>query len=279
MKIQSFVINLDSATDRWIFQQKQLKQLNIPYQRVSACKVDDLSNVEYERWANRWQRKLYKTEVACFLSHYQIWKNIVKMNLPALILEDDALLSDKTASLLSQLETLEQLPFEHLTLETRGRKKLIVKHEAHTIFVHDNNIGLHKLLLDKTGACAYILTPIGAKKLLKRVKSKGAGLADALLCERPFQLNSMQTIPALAIQMDMAEYYGLSLSHLQRASSSTIGNIKSNRPKANNILDTIGFKYRRLYAQVSMGLTQLAYRKEQYTEIMLDNEGLNYLQD
>ena len=81
-KISALVINLSSATERWNFQQKQLDKLGLPYQRWEATAVSCLTNDEYEKWANDWQRKLRRTEVACFLSHYQIWQHIAKGEKP-----------------------------------------------------------------------------------------------------------------------------------------------------------------------------------------------------
>lgn len=276
--IGAIVINLDKAVNRWQFQQHQLSSLCLDFQRLRASQIDELSQEDYEQWANRWQRKLRQTEVACFLSHYRAWQKVVELGEPLLILEDDALLSDKTATLLNQLSTMNHLPFEHLTLETRGRKKLIDKNN-NKLDDDDmvSDICLHRLWLDRTGACAYILTPIGARKLLKRTEQKGAGLADALLCEQPHQLKSMQTVPALAIQMDMMTHYGVDLPNLGQASQSHISTDSHGKPQANSIIDNMGFKYRRILAQVKMGMVQLSHSSERYEEIGFDNEGVKYL--
>lgn len=263
-KISALVINLDSAKERLSFQQKQLDELGIDYQRWQANSIDSLTDDEYEKWANDWQRKLRRTEVACFLSHYRAWQYIADSGKSFLILEDDALLSQDLPNTLLKISANEDITYDHITFETRGRKKLISKQG----FDLCDSIALHKLFLDKTGAAAYLLTPKGAGILIEQVHKHGAGLADALLCHTKL-LKSMQSVPALAIQMDMATHYempGLELKSAGQSSISTVSNIK---PSPNNLSDKLVFKFRRLVAQVSMGLIQAKYSSQSnYLEVL-----------
>ena len=176
-KISALVINLDTAKERWDFQQKQLAKLGIGYQRWEANAVDTLTDDEYEKWANDWQRKLRRTEVACFLSHYRAWQYIADSGQAFLILEDDALLSQDLPNVLLKLSTDNDIKYHHLTFETRGRKKLMSKQGANLC----DGIALHELFLDKTGAAAYLLTPIGAKKHAVCTRARHPnGYGDAL---------------------------------------------------------------------------------------------------
>ena len=149
-KISALVINLDSAKERWKFQQEQLEYLDIPYQRWKATAVQDLTDREYEKWANDWQRKLRQTEVACFLSHYRAWQHVAKSGQSFLILEDDALLSQDLPTTLFEISGNPDIKYDHITFETRGRKKLISKQGIHI----NRDVALHELFLDKTGAAA-----------------------------------------------------------------------------------------------------------------------------
>lgn len=272
-EIAALVINLASASERWDFQQKQLDTLAIQYERHAATSVADLSIDDYEKWANDWQRKLRKSEVACFLSHYRAWKLVAETQTTRLILEDDALLSDQLPSLLATLATQSSaLPFTHLTLETRGRKKLI----GDTLLLTVNDVEVRELFLDRTGAAAYILTPTGAATLLQAVAQQGAGLADALLCHTD-GLKSAQTVPALALQMDMAAHYGLQELLQNTLASTTISH--SDKPKANSFNDLLNFKYRRLSAQATMGAKKLKYKAQAInTELHPDPAQFSYLQ-
>ena len=272
-KISALVINLDSAKERWKFQQEQLEYLDIPYQRWKATAVQDLTDREYEKWANDWQRKLRQTEVACFLSHYRAWQHVANSEKPFLILEDDALLSQQLPNILSLLDTEQNLEYDHLTLETRGRKKLISQNTCDNF----ESVAMHKLFLDKTGAAAYLLTSNGAQILIDEVEKKGAGLADALLCHTK-GLKKVQSVPALAIQMDMAEHYGLDGLKLNSAAKSNISNPSNIKPSSNGIIKTLKYKSRRISTQLGMGINQLRNSSDGcYQEIVTNNDSFNYL--
>lgn len=282
MAINALVINLDQAKARWSFQQRQLNYLGIDYERLAATGIETLSNDTYEKWANDWQRKLRQTEVACFLSHYQAWQTVKQSNKPWLVLEDDALLSIKLPKVLDSLDTaLQQNPrlFDHLSFETRGRKKLYSAKTWQVIDFPNDTISFHQLLLDKSGAAAYLLTPHGADVLLQTIEKTGAGLADALLCHNQ-ALQSMQTVPALAIQMDMANHYELAITGelINNLSQSSISTISHHKPSANSLSDTLRFKRRRLLAQAERANKQITYRSTGiYQEIAPIQADFTYL--
>ena len=272
-KITALVINLDNAKERWTFQEKQLNELGIQYKRWEANSVDTLADDDYEKWANDWQRKLRRTEVACFLSHYRAWWHIAHSDQSFLILEDDALLSQDLPNILLNISNNLDINYDHITFETRGRKKLLSKQA----FELDDNVVLHELFLDKTGAAAYLLTPKGAKILVEQVRQHGAGLADALLCHTK-SLKSMQSVPALAIQMDMAEHYSITYLELKFAAQSNITTAISTKPSPNNLSGKLAFKSRRLAAQLNMGLIQAKHSSQSnYLEIRPKQSDFIYL--
>jgi len=274
-KISALVINLSTATERWEFQKKQLNTLGIKYQRWEAAAVSNITTNEYEKWANDWQRKLRRTEVACFLSHYQVWQHIANSAQSFLILEDDAMLSQNLLNVLDTLSTQPPTNYHHLNFETRGRKKLIGKQGIHI----GNDIALHDLFLDKTGAAAYLLTPKGAQILLDAVEKSGAGLADALLCHTK-PLKSMQSVPALAIQMDMAEHYAMPELRLDTIATSNISTSTNSKPPAKGIVNKLRYKSRRISAQVGMGVNQLKNASNgSYQKVFPDLDDFIYLQD
>ncbi len=93
----TLVINLDRSTDRWQRAAKNLGELGMPYQRVSAIDGGVLSpqalRQHYCPQLNRQQlhRTLSPGEIACYLSHRKVWQQILDEGLDcALVLEDDA---------------------------------------------------------------------------------------------------------------------------------------------------------------------------------------------
>jgi len=87
-----FVINLDSATDRWAHYQDDER-----YTRWSATSIDDIP-LDHEIWKkmiSMWNidPREHSAKCACYLSHTNLWKHIVSNKLNnVIILEDDAFL-------------------------------------------------------------------------------------------------------------------------------------------------------------------------------------------
>ena len=87
-----FVINLDSATDRWSHYQDDKR-----YTRWSATSIDDipLTHEIWKQMISMWniQPREHSAKCACYLSHTRLWQYIVTNKLNnVLILEDDAFL-------------------------------------------------------------------------------------------------------------------------------------------------------------------------------------------
>ena len=101
--MKTVVINLESRKDRLeAFKKNNLKYIS--YERFDAVNGYDidykkLTEDEYDTDHN-WIDPILKTpitrgEIGCFLSHYKLWQRCIESNEPYLILEDDAIISDK----------------------------------------------------------------------------------------------------------------------------------------------------------------------------------------
>lgn len=85
-----FVINLDSAKDRWSHYENDKR-----YTRWSATSVDDLSDYHpiFKDMVSYWNidPNEHNCKCACYMSHKRLWEYIVTNHLEdVLILEDDA---------------------------------------------------------------------------------------------------------------------------------------------------------------------------------------------
>ncbi|GAA0309512.1 glycosyltransferase family 25 protein [Rhodovulum strictum] len=232
--MRALVINLACETGRLAFQREQAARLGLDLEVVPAVTVADLSARSEDLSWERWQRPLRDVEKATLLSHRAAWRRVIALGVPVLILEDDAWLMPGAARLAAQAAGLTGV--EHLSLETRGRKKLIGA-------PHPKLAGIRRLWLDRTGAAAYLLRPEGACKLITRSQAVPA-LADAVLVETP-GLRRWQAAPAQAIQIDMAARYGLAPPIDVASAISSVA-----RPSRG----TIYHRMRRLAWQVRMGL-------------------------
>jgi len=221
--------------------------LGLDYQVIVATTINDIDNDTYKKHYYDWQRPLQKTEVACYFSHQKLWKKIIKNDQPALILEDDVVLSKYTPSLLAELEKCTDL--DMVNLEVFNRKKMVAR-SGRTIRNHQ----LFYLYQDKAGAAAYVLYPSGAKKLLQCQKKHGIALADAQLhsCST---LRSYQVEPACAVQLMFCQQYGIRQYNKKTVPVSIeYKNTKEKRP--------FTFKVKRVMAQVKLGLRQLRLMKK-----------------
>ncbi|WP_169391594.1 MULTISPECIES: glycosyltransferase family 25 protein [Psychrobacter] len=270
--ISAIVINLANSVGRLRFQEAQLSHLNIAFERFAAISTADVTDADYDKWSSDWQRKLRRTEVACFLSHYSVWQTIAQSNKPYLVLEDDAMLSNHLPAALNAIQHLATDDFDHISLETRGRKKLIGNQAIYLT----EQLTLQPLYLDKSGAAAYILTPKGAQTLLNEVDRRGAGLADAILCHTQ-ALKSLQAVPALAFQMDMASHFGMQDLVVKDSALSNISTSKNPKPKDKGLAININYKLKRMNAQLDRAAKRIKYIKSgSYGFIEISKEDFSY---
>ncbi len=198
--LKALLISLQTAPERRAFQVKQAQELGLDLEILAAFKPDDLSAGADLAW-DRWHRPLMPTEKACFLSHRAAWQRVQALQQPCLILEDDALLSRRLPAFLSRLDQVQGV--DRLSLEVRLRKKLLGRCQPLA-----EGLGYAPLHQDRTGAAAYVLWPRGAQVLLQKAVRQGPALADAFINDST-ELLSAQAVPALAIQADVAQAYGV----------------------------------------------------------------------
>ena len=233
------VINLDAAHERMAFMSKQLEELGISFHRIEATTPSTLDKQEGSFNWDSWERPLKDTEKACFLSHLNAWQYVATNNRNTLILEDDALLSHHTPYVLDAID--EKKAFDHVTLEVRGRKKIVSKNTQ----LSGPNHQIIRLYQDRSGAAAYVLSPDGARKLIARAKTQTA-LADAMIC-RSLDLISFQIEPACAVQLDRATNYGF------RTTLQTESQINGGKLFSKNMIN-IAFRARRIGSQLRMAI-------------------------
>ena len=247
-RMKTYILNLPSALERRNFQTKQAQRLGLEALFIDAQTPADIPEAFFQAHAFSWERPIKITEVACFMSHHLVWQKIAGSKEPALVLDDDAILAHNTPKLLACLAQWEDV--DHVSLETRQRQKLLGRRFK---AMDRLNAHLHPLLQDRTGAAAYVLWPSGARALLAKFEQQGMGLADAFISST-YQLNSWQTVPAFAIQADVASAYGVSCPI---APQSLIAREKVPSPPTRSSLHDLQFKWRRLNAQLRLAARYL----------------------
>lgn len=238
-----FLINLDSAKLRLQFQRQQLQQLSLPFYRLNATSADDIDTETHQRHSQDWNRPLSKTELACYFSHRHAWESIITLDKPALILEDDALLSTHTPNLLTALERRTDTDF--INLEAQGRKVFVSR--------TGEDIGckfkLYTLYQNRHGAAGYILWPSGAQKLLQHERKNGIALADAHITSC-YRLAAYQVEPAAIIQLNQCQHYAINVKNTEELQTSSVSAKKNNK-------GGVKFRFKRITSQMKLGLHQL----------------------
>jgi glycosyl transferase family 25 len=194
-----YIISLVCAHQRRSYQEAQSGRLGFKPIWHPATSVNDIDDEIFLKNAFSWQRPLSKTEVACFMSHLELWRIIALSDQPAIILEDDVMLSSDWFNEVKSLSLADDA--DYICLETWG-KKILGKSRA------INNLKLHKLLLNSAGAAAYLIWPSGAKILLERFSKHGMALTDAFINQIK-GWSAWQLSPANAVQLNVSVNFGL----------------------------------------------------------------------
>lgn len=244
MKI--LIIHLPKQTDRRAFQEAQMLRLGLAFEWLQATDSASIDDATFARLAYRWERPMHKSEVSCFLSHQRAWQQVADTQTPTLILEDDAWLADTVPALLQGLQSMHAIDI--VTLENRGRKKILGKTVAHH---PTQQVQLLPLYQDRTGAAGYVLWPSGAAKLLSKAKHGHVAIADAFISSH-YGLCSFQAEPTPLIQVDMCAHYGLVPPFVTQSSVS-----KSERPPIAGASIWV-YRCRRIASQWRMGMRMLS---------------------
>ncbi|MFZ9733916.1 MAG: glycosyltransferase family 25 protein [Burkholderiaceae bacterium] len=245
MNVPVFIITLGLASARRTFQEAQAIRQGFVPNWQPALGIDDFSDEVFLQHAFSWQRPLKKTEVGCFLSHLQLWQRIAVGNGPAVVLEDDALLSEHWYPDIVALAEVENA--DYICLET-WNKKVLGKQQ---------NLGglqLRRLHLNSAGAAGYMLWPSGAKILIDRYKEKGAGLADAFINE-VYHWRAWQLIPANVVQIMVAPEFGLDPP---MRTESFIAREQTASPTTPNIWVAVKTRFRRAKCELRKAGVRLA---------------------
>ncbi len=249
--MRTLIINLSTETERMAFQRAQMAMLGLDWERLEATTPDTLPVPFGDPHWRLWERPLRAVEAAVLVSHVRAWERIEARGEPHLVLEDDALLAAEAPAFLREIESLERERahegeseggsgerFDHVGLETVGRKKLVGP-------LHPK-LPIRRLYQDRAGAGAYVLWPAGARKLLTRAAVR-PGPVDAVISST-YELDSWHTDPALSLQLFLFVEHGMTPPITTRSSVHT-----KTQPRGHGL-----HRLRRIASQLRMGLRYLS---------------------
>ena len=126
--------------------------------------------------------------IACFLSHYTVWKKSIELNEPIMVLEHDAIFMkpfDETAFIKAECDIISINDPRGATRKALDYHEKLQKNPK----VIQRVPTIDDLMIPQglPGNSAYIIKPSGAKKMIDLVKEFGAWPNDALMCKQLIQ--------------------------------------------------------------------------------------------
>lgn len=134
MKIQTYLINLDSSHERLAQADQQLVAYNLPYQRVSAVDGRQLDVHTYTNYDSKkahalMGRDLLGAEIGCYLSHLRCVETFLASDADfAIVLEDDLRVDhDFMQDIQQSIEWLNQHQYDWYLMNIGTNKKKFSK--------------------------------------------------------------------------------------------------------------------------------------------------------
>jgi glycosyl transferase, family 25 len=202
--MKTFLINLDSATERLSAAQLQLSRIGLSFERVSAIRGANLSKVERtELYSSVENARCYfqpmsDGEIGCYASHLKIWKIAQASRLScSLILEDDLTVSDQ---LVVALQAIEKLPigWDVIRLNTRKNESAL----ASQSLTKDVDLIRFKRVPSRT--TAYVISAQGVSKLLQRLPPVYRPIDIDMRYFWEFNLEMLGVHPALVSESELS---------------------------------------------------------------------------
>ncbi|HEB9319592.1 TPA: glycosyltransferase family 25 protein [Campylobacter coli] len=169
-----FIINLDRSLDRKEHMQRQIQKLfeknpslenKLEFIFFKAVDAKNKEYLEFKQHFPWWAslvlgRELSDGEKACFVSHYKLWQECVKIDESIIILEDDVEFSDEFLNNGEEyIEELSKSEYEYVRFCYLFDKKFYPLNKNYLL-------SFEKL----AGTQGYVLKPSAAKKFIKYAK-------------------------------------------------------------------------------------------------------------
>lgn len=166
-KTSCFVINLEKDVERRVQISHQLDDLGIPHTIFAAVHGASLTAEEMDSHYDRKRavalsHDMTRSEIGCALSHIYIYRKMVAEGIQyALVLEDDARLSDDLPHVISCLQ--DEYASAKPTVIILGHVR---KYQNRSALILDEKYRVAEIYGTPVGAHGYFITLAGAKKLL-----------------------------------------------------------------------------------------------------------------
>lgn len=204
--IKCFIINLKRRKDRLQRISKHFKKNNFNFVRFNAVDAKSESDIKL-KWnfsQNGPLGEISKGDLACFQSHYLLWKHISENEKkPILILEDDTYITKHGFKVLRNTNWIPS-GAKIIKCEKFGNKRHRVL--LSPVVSSFGNFNLHFLLSKHSGTGGYIVTPEGADFLVRNSFNVNVSVDHFLFNPNNSnvfkKLKPLQLCPAICEQTD-----------------------------------------------------------------------------
>lgn len=212
MNIPAFYINIDARTDRREAMERQLAQLELKVERLSASTPGDVSAEQLERHSSAYSVPFIgPSHMGCWHSHIRAMRAIVESGAEwGLVLEDDVILSRRLGEVVAAfLASDEARNLDLVQLETTARRTRVLPPVARLTTGHQ----LVPYRSTLYGAAGYLISRRGAMHLLSHPRL--IHRQNDVTVFTPFMgpaaaLRSVLVEPAVVIQLNKIEATTLS---------------------------------------------------------------------
>lgn len=205
--MKAYIITLSNLPMSIAAANRCIKSTNIAIEKFNAINSDDAERImrqERIHWNYPWKGEEYDMKaglkktayttadplkrVACFLSHYMLWKKAIELDEPIMILEHDAIFIkpfDDTAIMKAECDIISINDPRGATRKAQDFHEKLQKNPKTIQRVPT----IDDLMVPQglPGNSAYIIKPSGAKKMIQAVKDFGAWPNDAIMCKQIVQ--------------------------------------------------------------------------------------------
>ncbi len=228
------------------------QRLNVPFERFEAIDGDNaLCSPHYASLPIGIRSGCINNEIACLLSHYEVWSLIVRRNDEyAAIFEDDIYVDDRLVTiLLGSLHIPENIDI--LKLETNHQTPVYLGPKIH---IGSFEIDIRRLLSIHRGSAGYILSKSAATWLINNLAHFDVPVDVALFSPQHSigcRLRVYQTFPAMIVQSASC----LPLNRNPTLKSSMADKRWANQPPRRNLLRRAGSRALRLAREARLRLS------------------------
>jgi glycosyl transferase family 25 len=198
MRVRYFAINVKSNTFRRDRIHQQCAKFSIPLEIFEAITPDTISQVpnsyDPERTRAHWGRPLMPTELACALSHIQLWRNLLQDETvdAYVIMEDDVTLEASIPSLLDAIN----IP-DNVLLKMSGQHD----RPSRLLFQLPSGQKVYKMAYGPLDASAYLVSKKNVAQLLAYCEKLHCAI-DVMMdrsYEHGVEIWSIQPYPAISL--------------------------------------------------------------------------------